>query len=59
MHIRANGYGTRCATVLTVRADGLVQFVERTFSALDPENFIDRNYEFMLPAHSADPVPSA
>jgi uncharacterized protein with NRDE domain len=34
MHIRAEGYGTRCATVVLVDADGTVAFHERTF---DPD----------------------
>jgi uncharacterized protein with NRDE domain len=31
MHIRADGYGTRCATVLLIGEDGTVEFRERTF----------------------------
>jgi len=47
--IRANGYGTRASTVLTVRRDGLVNFVERTFDPANPERFADRSYEFVIP----------
>ena len=48
--IRANGYGTRATTVLTVRNDGLVGFVERTFDTRDPERHTDRRYEFVIGA---------
>ncbi len=48
IQIRANGYGTRSTTVITVRADGLVNFVERSFDALEPDAFSDRHYEFSL-----------
>ncbi|MCS6945946.1 MAG: NRDE family protein [Sutterellaceae bacterium] len=46
--IRANGYGTRATTVLTVRADGLVTFVERSFDTEDPQRHTDRRFEFMV-----------
>ncbi len=48
IQIRANGYGTRATTVVTVRADGLVSFLERTFDPLDPEHWSDRTFEFMI-----------
>lgn len=48
VQIRANGYGTRATTVLTVRADGLTTYVERSFDADDPERWADRHYEFMI-----------
>lgn len=48
IQIRANGYGTRSTTVITVRADGLVSFVERSFDTADPERHTDRHYEFSL-----------
>jgi uncharacterized protein with NRDE domain len=48
IQIRANGYGTRATTVLTVRADGLVSFFERTFDTSDPQHAADRHYEFMI-----------
>jgi uncharacterized protein with NRDE domain len=47
IQIRANGYGTRATTVITVRNDGLVSFVERAFDNRDPERHTDRRYEFM------------
>ncbi len=50
IQIRANGYGTRATTVLTVRNDGLVSFVERTFDSADPERHTDRRYEFVIGA---------
>jgi uncharacterized protein with NRDE domain len=50
IQIRANGYGTRTSTVLTVRRDGLVNFIERTFDADAPEHHRDRSYEFMVAA---------
>ncbi|MGH6609189.1 MAG: NRDE family protein, partial [Burkholderiaceae bacterium] len=46
IQIRANGYGTRASTVLTVRNDGLTTFFERTYDTSDPERFSDRHYEF-------------
>jgi uncharacterized protein with NRDE domain len=50
VQIRANGYGTRATTVLTVRRDGLVGFFERSFGTDDPEQHQDRHYEFMIDA---------
>lgn len=52
IQIRANGYGTRTSTVLTVRRDGHVQFLERSFDAEVPERHHDRRYEFTLDASS-------
>lgn len=48
IQIRALGYGTRTTTVLTVRRDGLVTFVERSFDTGQPDLFSDRRYEFMV-----------
>lgn len=48
IQIRANGYGTRSTTVITVRADGLVNFVERSFDVAAPAQHTDRHYEFSL-----------
>jgi uncharacterized protein with NRDE domain len=48
IQIRANGYGTRTTTVLTVRNDALVTFFERTFDTRDPERWTDRHFEFMV-----------
>ena len=48
IQIRANGYGTRTTTVLTVRNDALVTFFERTFDIENPERYADRHYEFMI-----------
>jgi uncharacterized protein with NRDE domain len=48
IQIRANGYGTRATTIVTVRADGLVSFLERTFDPLDPQHWSDRTFEFMI-----------
>jgi uncharacterized protein with NRDE domain len=56
IHIRANGYGTRATTVLTVRRDGLVGFVERTFDPGDPDRYSDRRYEFMIDGATASPA---
>jgi uncharacterized protein with NRDE domain len=50
IQIRANGYGTRATTVITVRSDGLVGFVERTFDSDDPQRHTDRRYEFVIGA---------
>ena len=48
IQIRANGYGTRASTVLTVRNDGLTTFFERTYDTTDPARFSDRHYEFTI-----------
>lgn len=48
MHIRANGYGTRASTVLTVRRDGLVQYVERSFHEDESTEPADRRYDFVI-----------
>lgn len=48
IQIRANGYGTRTSTVLTVRNDGLTTYFERTYDTTDPERFFDRHYEFTI-----------
>jgi uncharacterized protein with NRDE domain len=48
IQIRANGYGTRATTVLAVRADGLVTFVERSFDPVAPEEHTDRRFEFTV-----------
>ena len=50
VQIRANGYGTRSTTVLTVRADGVANFVERTFDPGAPEQYTDRCFEFTIGA---------
>jgi uncharacterized protein with NRDE domain len=56
IHIRANGYGTRATTILTVRRDGLVGFVERSFDPGDPDRYSDRRYEFMIDGATASPA---
>lgn len=56
IQIRANGYGTRSTTVVTVRRDGVVNFLERSFDAESPEVHRDRHFEFTLDGVS---VPSA
>jgi uncharacterized protein with NRDE domain len=53
VQIRANGYGTRATTILTVRRDGLVSFVERSFDPSDPDSSSDRRFEFMIDGASA------
>jgi uncharacterized protein with NRDE domain len=50
VQIRANGYGTRASTVLTVRRDGVVSFVERSFAVDDPDRHSDRSFEFVVPS---------
>lgn len=50
VQIRANGYGTRSTTVLTVRADGVANFVERTFDPASPDKHTDRAFEFTIGA---------
>lgn len=53
IQIRANGYGTRSTTIVTIRNDGLVNFLERSFDATDPQRFRDRHFEFMVGQVSA------
>ncbi len=48
IQIRANGYGTRSSTILTVRNDGLTTFFERTYDTTGPDRFSDRHYEFTI-----------
>jgi uncharacterized protein with NRDE domain len=48
IQIRANGYGTRASTVITVRNDGLTTFFERTYDTTDPQRFSDRHFEFTI-----------
>jgi len=48
IQIRAKGYGTRATTILTVRRDGTVNFLERTFSTETPQDFVDRRFEFVI-----------
>ena len=55
VQIRANGYGTRASTVVTVRRDGVVNFIERSFAADDPDRYSDRSFEFVVP--SVAPAP--
>lgn len=54
IQIRANGYGTRSTTVITVRRDGVVNFLERSFDTDAPDVHRDRHFEFTL-----DGVPAA
>ncbi len=49
IQIRANGYGTRASTVVTVRRDGLVTMIERSFDTLEPDQYQDRRFEFVVP----------
>ncbi|SPE20536.1 conserved hypothetical protein [Burkholderiales bacterium] len=48
IQIRAKGYGTRSTTILTVRRDGTVNFLERAFAADDPQQYVDRRFEFVI-----------
>jgi uncharacterized protein with NRDE domain len=56
IQIRANGYGTRATTIVTVRRDGLVGFVERSFDASNPDSHSDRRYEFMIDGAAPSPA---
>lgn len=56
IQIRANGYGTRASTLITVRRDGVVNFIERSFDVADPDRHTDRSFEFVVP--SVAPVPT-
>jgi len=48
IQIRAHGYGTRSTTVISVRRDGVVNFLERSFDPDGPESHRDRHFEFTL-----------
>jgi uncharacterized protein with NRDE domain len=48
IQIRANGYGTRATTLLTVRRDGTVMFLERSFAVDQPAQYVDRRFEFII-----------
>jgi uncharacterized protein with NRDE domain len=48
IQIRAKGYGTRATTIITVRRDGTVTFVERAYSTDSPQMFVDRRFEFVI-----------
>lgn len=48
IQIRAKGYGTRATTVVTVRRDGTVTFVERAFATDAPQEYVDRRFEFVI-----------
>jgi len=48
IQIRAKGYGTRATTILTVRRDGTVNFLERTFATDTPQDYVDRRFEFVI-----------
>jgi uncharacterized protein with NRDE domain len=56
IQIRANGYGTRATTIVTVRRDGLVSFVERSFDAIHPDQHSDRRFEFMIDGAPISPA---
>ena len=56
IQIRANGYGTRATTILTVRRDGLVGFVERSFDPTDADRYSDRRYEFVIDGAAPSPA---
>lgn len=47
IQVRANGYGTRTTTILTVRRDGMVSFLERSFDPEQPDCHTDRHFEFV------------
>ncbi len=48
IQIRAKGYGTRATTLITVRRDGTVSFLERSFDTEAPQDYIDRRFEFVI-----------
>ncbi|MCU0764896.1 MAG: NRDE family protein [Burkholderiaceae bacterium] len=53
IQIRAHGYGTRSSTVVTVRRDGVVGFLERSFDPEAPHAHRDRHFEFTADAAAA------
>ncbi len=48
IQIRAKGYGTRATTIVTVRRDGTVNFLERDFAADSGQGHTDRRFEFVI-----------
>jgi len=56
VQIRANGYGTRSTTVVTVRRDGVVNFLERSFEPEAPELYRDRHFEFTVDGAPGSPA---
>jgi uncharacterized protein with NRDE domain len=48
IQIRAKGYGTRATTIITVRRDGSVLFLERAFDPEAPQRHVDRRFEFVI-----------
>jgi uncharacterized protein with NRDE domain len=48
IQIRAHGYGTRSTTIVTIRRDGVVSFLERSFDPQAPDRHRDRHFEFTL-----------
>ena len=54
IQIRANSYGTRTTSIVTVRRDGLVTFIERSFEPEHPDHFIDRRFEFVIDGAGVD-----
>ena len=56
IQIRAHGYGTRSTTVITVRRDSVVNFLERSFEPDAPHAHRDRHFEFTLDGVSSPTV---
>lgn len=52
MEVRANGYGTRSTTLVTVRRNGLVSFIERQFNPADPDRYRTCCYKFVINGRS-------
>ncbi len=48
--VRTNDYGTRSTTLITVRRDGLVSFIERQFNIADPDCYRVHQYDFVINA---------
>jgi uncharacterized protein with NRDE domain len=53
VQIRAHGYGTRSTTVVTLRRDGVVNFLERSFDPESPQVHRDRHFEFTVDGATA------
>jgi uncharacterized protein with NRDE domain len=53
VQIRAHGYGTRSTTVVTLRRDGVVNFLERSFDPESPQIHRDRHFEFTVDGAAA------
>jgi len=46
LFIKTGGYGTRCSTVILMDRDGIVTFIERTFTDGRPDG--EQKFQFQI-----------